>query len=83
MNEIPNGLSIRAVKGIWSKEIFEVKILSHYKEFFLNGFDRRKVSLKEVMPYIEELRVKAGHVLALASLTGWSAEAREYVERRR
>ncbi|RLI01176.1 hypothetical protein DRO38_05485, partial [Candidatus Bathyarchaeota archaeon] len=82
LREIPNGLRIRAERGFWKREVFEVRILSHYKELFLNGLDRRKTSLREVMPYIDELRGKDGHVLALASLTGWSAEAIEYVEQR-
>jgi hypothetical protein len=82
LREIPNRLRIRAEKGFWKKEVFEVRILSHYKELFLNGFDRRKMSLKEVMPHIDKLREKGGYALALVSLSGWSSEAIEYVERR-
>jgi hypothetical protein len=80
LKEIPNRLRIRAEKGFWKKEVFEVRILSRYKELFLNGFDRRKVSLKEVMPYVEELVRQRDYVLALASLTGWSEKAIEYVK---
>lgn len=75
LNSIPNNLIIRAVKGFWNPEEFEVRILSHYKELYLNGFDVRKFSQKELLDYVD---ISGKKVLALASTTGWSDKAVEY-----
>jgi len=76
---IPNNVIILATKGFLRKQIFEIKILSHYKELYFAGVDKRKFSLMEIMPYIEQLREKDRYVLALASTTGWSSRAIDYV----
>ena len=81
LSRIPNNITITATKGFFRKQTFEVKILSHYRELYFAGVDKRKFGLAEIMPYIEQLREKGDrYVLALASTTGWSDKAINYVK---
>jgi DNA repair exonuclease SbcCD ATPase subunit len=82
LSKIPNNIIITATKGWFKKRTFQVRILSHYKELYFAGVDKRKFTLAEIMPFIEELKGKDDRfVLALASTTGWSDKAIDYVKK--
>jgi len=82
LSKLPNNVIITATKGWFRKVTFQVRILSHYEELHLAGIDKRKFTLVEIMPFIEELNNNKGKfVLALASTTGWSSRAIDYVKR--
>ncbi|MCD6386816.1 MAG: hypothetical protein J7L30_00625 [Methanophagales archaeon] len=80
IERFPRGAGVRALRGFWKKFSFEARVLSHYKDMLLNGFDARKVSLAEIMPFIESLKEEK-KVLALASTTGFTDKVIEEVRK--
>ena len=80
IERFPRGAGVRALRGFWKKFAFEARVLSHYKDMLLNGFDARKVSLAEIMPFIESLKEEK-KVLALASTTGFTDKVVEEVRK--
>ncbi|MFC1978734.1 hypothetical protein ACFLVP_01985 [Chloroflexota bacterium] len=87
--KLPNELGVRAVieerKGLSKKPVFcmQVKVISNYEQLYINGFDSRKMNVADIAQHSQQVLEDSKDcpsVSVLASTTGWSDKAIDYIQ---
>jgi hypothetical protein len=87
--KLPNELGVMAIieerKGLSKKPTLymQVKVISNYEQFHINGFDSRKMNIADIAQHsqqtLENIR-DCPLISVLASTTGWSDKAIDYIQ---